>query len=177
MYKLWIRYFSLYHRSISGRIVGTVWWLFVLIIISTYTANLAASLTVERLIAPIDSADDLVDHPVISYGTVQAGSTKKFFQVRTLSLLSLLTYYCQTVSVVSTWELRTRTDSVLWQTHLHPQTNEQKAAQHKHATNSFDTTTIADRLRAVNWSNNSHQTGVVKQVYGRQTFPLTVTAV
>ncbi|TRY88807.1 hypothetical protein DNTS_015021, partial [Danionella cerebrum] len=35
--------------SLSGRIVGGVWWFFTLIIISSYTANLAAFLTVERM--------------------------------------------------------------------------------------------------------------------------------
>ncbi|ESN95806.1 hypothetical protein HELRODRAFT_86325, partial [Helobdella robusta] len=33
-------------RSLSGRIVGSAWWFFTLIIISSYTANLAAFLTV-----------------------------------------------------------------------------------------------------------------------------------
>ncbi|KAG7283094.1 hypothetical protein CRUP_033040, partial [Coryphaenoides rupestris] len=37
--------------SLSGRIVGGVWWFFTLIIISSYTANLAAFLTVERMSA------------------------------------------------------------------------------------------------------------------------------
>ena len=45
--------------------------------------------------------------------------------------------------------------------------------QHKNATKNFDYTTIADRLRTVNWSNSSHPTGVVKPVYERSTFPLT----
>ena len=34
----------------------------------------------------------------------------------------------------------------------------------KNATKNFDYTTIADRLRTVSWSNNSHPTGVVKPV-------------
>ena len=33
-------------------------------------------------------------------------------------------------------------------------------------------TTIADRLRTVSWSNDSHQTDVAKQVYGIPTFQL-----
>ena len=32
----------------------------------------------------------------------------------------------------------------------------------------LDYTTIADRLRTVNWGNDSHLTGVVKPVYGNQ---------
>ena len=47
----------------------------------------------------------------------------------------------------------------------------------KNATKNFDYTTIADRLKTVNWSNRSHPTGVVKTVYERSTFPLTATAV
>ena len=41
----------------------------------------------------------------------------------------------------------------------------------------FDNTTIADRLKTVSWSNNSHPTGVVKPIYERSTLPLTATAV
>ena len=40
----------------------------------------------------------------------------------------------------------------------------------------FDYTTIADQLREVSWSNDSHLTVVVKPVYGIQTFPLTAKA-
>lgn len=65
----------------SGRVVGSSWWFFTLIIISTYTANLAAFLTVERMLTPIESADDLANQREISYGTLSAGSTMAFFQV------------------------------------------------------------------------------------------------
>ena len=68
-------------RSMSGRIVGSVWWFFTLIVISSYTANLAAFLTVERMNSPIESADDLAKQTEIKYGTVASGSTKAFFRV------------------------------------------------------------------------------------------------
>uniref|UniRef100_A0A8C4QQ11 Glutamate receptor n=2 Tax=Eptatretus TaxID=7763 RepID=A0A8C4QQ11_EPTBU len=67
-------------RSLSGRIVGGVWWFFTLIIISSYTANLAAFLTVERMVSPIESSDDLAKQTEIAYGTVDSGSTKEFFR-------------------------------------------------------------------------------------------------
>ncbi|XP_057677029.1 glutamate receptor 1-like isoform X2 [Corythoichthys intestinalis] len=67
-------------RSLSGRIVGGVWWFFTLIIISSYTANLAAFLTVERMVSPIESADDLAKQSEIAYGTLEGGSTKDFFR-------------------------------------------------------------------------------------------------
>ncbi|CAI5784178.1 glutamate receptor 2 isoform X2 [Podarcis muralis] len=67
-------------RSLSGRIVGGVWWFFTLIIISSYTANLAAFLTVERMVSPIESAEDLSKQSEIAYGTLDSGSTKEFFR-------------------------------------------------------------------------------------------------
>lgn len=73
-------------RSLSGRIVGGVWWFFTLIIISSYTANLAAFLTVERMVSPIESAEDLAKQTEIAYGTLDSGSTKEFFRVSLLPL-------------------------------------------------------------------------------------------
>ena len=70
-----------YSRSLSGRIVGSVWWFFTLILISSYTANLAAFLTVERMLTPIESADDLAKQTTIQYGTLKSGSTMTFFSV------------------------------------------------------------------------------------------------
>uniref|UniRef100_A0AAQ4QS84 Glutamate receptor n=1 Tax=Gasterosteus aculeatus aculeatus TaxID=481459 RepID=A0AAQ4QS84_GASAC len=67
-------------RSLSGRIVGGVWWFFTLIIISSYTANLAAFLTVERMVSPIEGAEDLAKQTEIAYGTLDSGSTKEFFR-------------------------------------------------------------------------------------------------
>ncbi|GFQ93706.1 glutamate receptor 1 [Trichonephila clavata] len=67
-------------RSIAGRIVGSVWWFFTLIIISSYTANLAAFLTVERMVTPINSADDLAKQTEVEYGTLMYSSTQEFFR-------------------------------------------------------------------------------------------------
>ena len=49
--------------------------------------------------------------------------------------------------------------------------------QYENATKNFEYTGIADRLRTVSWSNDSHPTGVVKPVYGIPTFPRTAKAV
>jgi hypothetical protein len=68
-------------RSISGRIVGGVWWFFTLIVISSYTANLAAFLTVERMETPINSADDLAKQTDVEYGALKHSSTQEFFMV------------------------------------------------------------------------------------------------
>nr|XP_051675382.1 glutamate receptor ionotropic, kainate 4 isoform X4 [Oryctolagus cuniculus] len=55
-------------------------WAFTLIIISSYTANLAAFLTVQRMEVPIESVDDLADQTAIEYGTIHGGSSMTFFQ-------------------------------------------------------------------------------------------------
>lgn len=82
---------ALRDRSLSGRIVGGVWWFFTLIIISSYTANLAAFLTVERMVSPIESAEDLAKQTEIAYGTLDSGSTKEFFRVCFWGIITLST--------------------------------------------------------------------------------------
>ena len=52
-----------------------------LIIISSYTANLAAFLTVERMVSPIENVEDLAKQTDIAYGTRKSGSTFTFFRV------------------------------------------------------------------------------------------------
>ncbi|XP_055797763.1 glutamate receptor ionotropic, kainate 4-like isoform X3 [Salvelinus fontinalis] len=67
-------------HALSTRCLSAVWWFFTLIIVSSYTANLAAFLTVHRMEVPIESVDDLADQTTIEYGTMQGGSTMTFFQ-------------------------------------------------------------------------------------------------
>uniref|UniRef100_A0A0K2U860 Glutamate receptor, ionotropic kainate 2like [Nasonia vitripennis] n=1 Tax=Lepeophtheirus salmonis TaxID=72036 RepID=A0A0K2U860_LEPSM len=67
-------------KAASTRIVGGIWWFFTLIMISSYTANLAAFLTVERMATPIESAEDLAKQSNIGYGTLAGGSTMTFFR-------------------------------------------------------------------------------------------------
>lgn len=57
-----------------------MWWFFALIMLASYTANLAAFLTMTRMEATIKSAEDLAKQNKIKYGTVKGGSTMKFFQ-------------------------------------------------------------------------------------------------
>ena len=67
-------------KSISTRMIAAMWWFFTLIMISSYTANLAAFLTVERMATPIEKADDLAEQSDIQYGTLLGGSTMTFFR-------------------------------------------------------------------------------------------------
>ncbi|XP_075262108.1 glutamate receptor ionotropic, delta-1-like isoform X2 [Convolutriloba macropyga] len=62
---------DLHPSSTSTRLLGSFWWFFTLIITATYTANLAAFLTVNRMETPIDSLQHLVAQNHIKYGTVR----------------------------------------------------------------------------------------------------------
>ncbi|CAL8251202.1 unnamed protein product [Boreogadus saida] len=67
-------------KALSTRIIGSIWWFFTLIIISSYTANLAAFLTIERMDSPVESADDIAKQTRIDYGVVKDGATMTFFK-------------------------------------------------------------------------------------------------
>ncbi|KAJ8298372.1 hypothetical protein KUTeg_024903 [Tegillarca granosa] len=85
-------------KAISGRIVGSVWWFFTLIIISSYTANLAAFLTVERMSTPIDSAEDLAKQTVIQYGSLDFGTTRDFFKQSKVAIYERMWAYMTSTS-------------------------------------------------------------------------------
>ena len=72
---------------------------------------------------------------------------------------------------------RKRYDSVLWQKSTYPRTNPKSNVTTQKCHQNFDHTTIADRLKTVSLSNDSHPTCVVKPVYGIPTFLLTAKAV
>jgi ionotropic kainate glutamate receptor 2 len=57
------------------------WWFFCLIIVSSYTANLAAFLTVETITSPFNNVEELARKKTIKYGAKKDGSTFKFFKV------------------------------------------------------------------------------------------------
>lgn len=61
--------------------IGGIWWFFTLIMISSYTANLAAFLTAEQMVSTITSAEDLAKQTKIKYGCLPTGSTISFFKV------------------------------------------------------------------------------------------------
>jgi len=67
--------------SLPARVALGFWWLFTLIVVSSYTANLAAFLTVQRLDLPIRSFKDLVNQDNILYGTVPHTSIFDYIMV------------------------------------------------------------------------------------------------
>lgn len=58
----------------------SMWWFLILIINSSYTANLAAFLTMERMGPNIDSAEALAKQSKIKYGLMAGGATETYFK-------------------------------------------------------------------------------------------------
>lgn len=71
---------------------SSAWWFFTLIIVASYTANLAAFLTLEKMTPPIESVDDLANQQKIDYGIASGGSTQAFFAVILLLFFHPLKY-------------------------------------------------------------------------------------
>lgn len=67
-------------KAMSTRIIGGAWYFFTLIIIASYTANLAAFLTIEDLKYPFSNAEELANHKKIKYGCTVGGSTRTSFR-------------------------------------------------------------------------------------------------
>lgn len=67
-------------KAASSRVALSFWFFFALIVISSYTANLAAFLTSSRMGVDIKSAEDLAKQSKIQYGAVAGGSTSQFFK-------------------------------------------------------------------------------------------------
>lgn len=65
----------------STRIISAIWYFFTLIIVSSYTANLAAFLTVEKVPFPFENVEQLAQQTKIKYGCLKNGATHKFFAV------------------------------------------------------------------------------------------------
>uniref|UniRef100_A0A8D3DMQ7 Glutamate receptor n=1 Tax=Scophthalmus maximus TaxID=52904 RepID=A0A8D3DMQ7_SCOMX len=66
--------------SVALRIVMGSWWLFTLIVCSSYTANLAAYLTVSRMDHAIWSFQDLARQMDVDYGTVRDSAVYDYFR-------------------------------------------------------------------------------------------------
>lgn len=66
-------------KSLSSRTLVAAYWLFVVLMLATFTANLAAFLTVERMQTPVQSLDQLARQSRINYTVVESSDTHKYF--------------------------------------------------------------------------------------------------
>ncbi|KAH9381641.1 hypothetical protein HPB48_013243 [Haemaphysalis longicornis] len=67
-------------RAASTRLLAISWWVFSLLMVSFYTANMAAFLVNEKLQFPIENVHDLAAQSKIRYGCMASGSTETFFK-------------------------------------------------------------------------------------------------
>jgi len=67
-------------KALSGRVVVAAYWLFVVLMLATFTANLAAFLTVERMQTPVQSLDQLSRQSRINYTVVKNSDTHEYFR-------------------------------------------------------------------------------------------------
>ncbi|XP_062504664.1 glutamate receptor 4-like [Corticium candelabrum] len=87
---LWIFYTSAMQQgpetipSLSGSVLVAGWFFFCLVIVATYTANLAAFLTSKSFTTHINSIHDLAAQTEIVYGTVRDTSIVDFLETSTL---------------------------------------------------------------------------------------------
>lgn len=79
----------------SGRITVAVWWFAILIIVSTYTANLAAFRTIQRSSSPINTVGELAQQTSLSYGTVEDSQPQDFFESSTIPSYITMWQYMQ----------------------------------------------------------------------------------
>ena len=73
-----------------------------MLIIASYTANLAAFLTVETLERPIKSAEDLAQQTEIKYGVLAGGSTMKFFEKSNHKTYKVLWEFMEGIGLIIT---------------------------------------------------------------------------
>ena len=67
-------------KNLSGRLVAATWWLFGFIIIASYTANLAAFLTIAKFEKTIETFEDLIAQYRVSYTVIENSSTYRYFE-------------------------------------------------------------------------------------------------
>jgi len=67
-------------RAVSGKFVVATWWLFGFIVVASYTANLAAFLTVSRLEKSINNFEELTRQYKIRYSALKSTLSENFFE-------------------------------------------------------------------------------------------------
>lgn len=90
-------------KSLSGRTLVATYWLFVVLILATFTANLAAFLTVERMNTPVSSLEQLGKQSRINYTVVEGSDTHKYF-INMKYAEDVLYDVWKNMSLESTWD-------------------------------------------------------------------------
>ncbi|XP_053480513.1 probable glutamate receptor isoform X2 [Ictalurus furcatus] len=67
-------------KCFSGRVISAIWWLFSLVVLACYFANLSSWLHMDNKQLSIKSFEDLANQNVIEYGTLKSSSSLAFFK-------------------------------------------------------------------------------------------------
>lgn len=66
----------------SGRLIIGTWWLFVLVIVTTYSGNLVAFLTFPKIDNPITSLEELLQHKgSVTWGLISGSAVEVHLKV------------------------------------------------------------------------------------------------
>lgn len=66
-------------KALSGRVLVAAYWLFIVLMLATFTANLAAFLTVERMQTTVQSLEELARQSRINYTVVANSPYMEYF--------------------------------------------------------------------------------------------------
>lgn len=66
-------------KALSGRVLVAAYWLFVVLMLATFTANLAAFLTVERMQSTVQNLEELARQSRINYTVVENTTYMEYF--------------------------------------------------------------------------------------------------
>ena len=75
-------------KALSSRVLVAAYWLFVVLMLATFTANLAAFLTVERMQDTVKSLEELNRQSKINYTVMSDSPYLEYFQVRTVTIVT-----------------------------------------------------------------------------------------
>ncbi|KAI5101477.1 hypothetical protein C0J45_8680, partial [Silurus meridionalis] len=67
-------------KAFSGRVITAIWWLFSLVVLACYFANLISWLHMDNKQLSIKSFEDLANQNVIDYGTMKGSSSLAYFK-------------------------------------------------------------------------------------------------
>ena len=92
-------------KALSSRVLVAAYWLFVVLMLATFTANLAAFLTVERMQDTVKSLEELNRQSKINYTVLRDSPYLEYFQVNTVINVSHQNRSrpCRELSILRTW--------------------------------------------------------------------------
>ncbi|XP_064153832.1 glutamate receptor U1 [Anguilla rostrata] len=67
-------------KALSGRVISAIWWLFTVVVLACYFANLTSMLRSDTKHVAIENFEDLANQDVIDYGSLGGSSTFSFFK-------------------------------------------------------------------------------------------------